>query len=121
MGSGISFEARVRTPTSGASSADPEPQVQNPVALDDEMGVLQEMLPVDVPEEALARTEDDGNDIHRYLVDQPKLERLATDDTGGNADGAAARQVLCGRDRDSDVVDEVVRRLGMPSVRLWSM
>jgi hypothetical protein len=50
-------------PDLSRSAADPVTQVQHPVALDDHIGLLQEVLAVDRPEVPLAGAEHDGNHL----------------------------------------------------------
>jgi hypothetical protein len=77
-----------------ASAANPVAQVQRPVAADDHVGVLQQVLAVDRPEVPFAGAEHHRHDIHRHLVDQARGEGLPADLARRHRNGALAREVL---------------------------
>src|SRR5688572_13677528 len=113
---GAGYRARRRT-RSERSTAHRISQVEHPVALDHRVGILQQVLRVDRPEEALAGPEHDGDDVHAHLVDEARGKRLASDVTGGDLDDAVARELPRRGDGCLDALDEVERRLGIPA--LW--
>lgn len=68
----------------------PVAQVEDAVALDHLVGVLQEVLGVEGVEEAFAGAEYDGDDVHADLVDEARGEDLAADVAGGDLSDAVA-------------------------------
>ena len=72
--------------------------------------ILEQVLRVDRPEEALARPEHDGHDVHTHLVGQARGEHLPTDVTGGHLHQAATRELPRLRHGRLDAADEVERR-----------
>ena len=68
--------------------------MQHPVPLDHLVRTVQQVLRVDRPEVALARTEHDGDDVHSHLVDQPCGEQLTTDIAGGDLDHTVTGELL---------------------------
>ena len=105
-------------PPDPTSAAHPIAQVKHPVALDHHVRVLQQVLRVDRPEVALAGPEHDGHDVHAHLVDQARGQHLATDVTRGDLDYAVTRKLLRLGHGCLDAVDEVERRLGVPTLGL---
>ena len=68
--------------------------MEHPVALDHLVGILQQVLGVDQAEVALAGPEHHRDDVHPYLVDQARGERLAAYVASGNLDHAVTRKLL---------------------------
>jgi hypothetical protein len=66
-----------------------------PGCLDHHVGILEQVLCGDRPEEALAGPEHHGRDVHGDLVDEPGGQHLAADVAGGDLDRAVARELLC--------------------------
>src|ERR1051326_3402506 len=64
-------------PVAPMSAAYPEPQVQYPVALDDQVGILQQERTAAAAEVAFARPEHHRHHVHRHLVHEPGREDLA--------------------------------------------
>src|SRR5215211_1038738 len=102
----------------GPSAAHPVAQVQHPVAPDDHVGVLQQVLAVHRPEVPLTGPEHHRGDVHRHLVHQAEREGLPADVARRYRHGALPGELLRLRDGLRDIVDEVVRRLRVPPVRL---
>jgi uncharacterized protein with PQ loop repeat len=94
----------VRETTRSAAGA--VAQVQHPVALDDDVRVVQQVLGVDGAEEALARTEHDGHHVHADDVDEPAREGLPAHVASRDRDVAVAGQFLSRRDRLTHVGEE---------------
>lgn len=69
-------------------------QVKHPVAPDDHVGILQQVLCVDRPKVAFAGPEHDGHEVHADLVDQARGQHLAADVTGGDLDDAVSGELL---------------------------
>ncbi len=65
-------------------------QVQHPVALDDDVGIFEQVLAFDAGEVALARPENNRHHVHRHLVPESGREDLAGDFPGGRP-GRAVR------------------------------
>jgi hypothetical protein len=63
-----------------------------------------------VREERTAGAEDHRDQVDHHLIDQPERERLAADLTGGHVEVPVARELLGGRNRLLDAVDERERR-----------
>ena len=100
------------------SAAHPVAQVKDPVALNNFVWAVQQVLRVDGAEVALAGPEHDGCDVHAYLVDQTCGEHLAADVASSDLDSAVARKLLRLGHGCLDAVDKVERRLGVPALGL---
>src|SRR5215204_2382292 len=109
---GVSSSSTIR------SAAYPVARVQHPVAPDDHVRVLQQVLAVHRPEVLLAGPEHHRDDVHRHLVHQAEREGLPADVARRYRHGALPGELLRLRDGLLDIVDEVVRRLRVPPVRL---
>src|SRR5829696_6280747 len=109
---GVSSSSTIR------SAAHPVAQVQHPVAPDHHVRVLQQVLAVHRPEVPLAGPEHHRDDVHRHLVHQAEREGLPADVARRYRHGALPGELLRLRDGLLDIVDEVVRRLRVPPVRL---
>ncbi len=81
-------------------------QMQHPVALDDHVGVVEQVLGVDGAEEPLARTEDHGHHVHPHDIDEPARERLPAHVARGHRNIALAGQLLRRRDRLAHIGEE---------------
>jgi len=73
--------------------------VQDPVAPDDQVGILEQVLAGYRPEVALAGAEHHRHDVHRHLVHQAECERLPADVARRHRDGALPGEILRLRDR----------------------
>jgi hypothetical protein len=102
-------------------SAYVESEVENSVALDDHMRIVEHVLAFDTAEEAFAAPEDDRDYIHRDFVHESGLEDLAADVAGVYGDDPFPREPLSGRNCLCHVVDEVVGRIWVPSGRFGSV
>src|ERR1043166_379659 len=85
--------------------------------LDDDVGVLQQVLRVNGAEVALAAPEHHGDDIHRDLVDQPERHGLPTDIAGRDGHVALAGEFFRERDCATYVIDELAGCRWMPAFR----
>lgn len=64
--------------------------MQDPVAADHDVRVLEEVLGVDGPEGPLAPAEDNGDEVHRHVVGQAHRQRSAPDVAGRHGDDPVA-------------------------------
>src|SRR5438132_1524291 len=93
-------------------------QMEYPVALDDQLGILEHQASVsDRPEVWLPRAEDDRHDVDRHMVDEPQRQRLPADLTRAHTNLPLASQLVCSRDSLLHRGGEVVRRLRVPARR----
>src|SRR5690625_638246 len=93
-------------------------QVQYPVASDDYVRILEQVLADYRAEVALAGTDHHGHDIHGDVVHDPRSERLAADVARVDRHRSAAGELLRLRDRVGHPVDEVERGFRVPAGRL---
>ena len=92
-------------------------QVKHSVALNDHVGILQQVLGIDRAEEALAGAEYDGGDVHAHLVHETRGEELAANVSGRDLDSAVARELPRLDHRCLDAVNEVARERSISILR----
>lgn len=98
------------------SVADLEAEVQDSTALDHDVGILEQVLSVDLTEVALSVAEHDRDDVHRDLIDQADRERLAADIAGAHCHHAVTGALLRLCHRSREVVEERHVGLGVPAL-----
>ena len=101
-------------------SARPELQVQRPVALDHHVGILQQMLPVDAAEVALAPTRTPPAPRPSPPRPRGRPPNILAATSRVHRDGSLPGEFLGLADRRRHVVDEMVRRLGVPALQAWA-
>src|SRR5438105_3721985 len=93
-------------------------QMEHPVALDDQLGILEHQASVsDRPEVRLPPAEDDRHDVDRHVVDEPQRLRLPADLTRAHSNLPLASQLVCSRDSLLHRGGYVVRRFRVPTRR----
>src|SRR4051794_22834906 len=101
-----------------SSTADAVAQAQNPVTLDDDARIPQQVLGVDRAEVLLAPAEDHRYDVHRHLVHQAQRQRLPTDVAGAHRDHTVSGTLLRVLHGSGDVAEERHVGFGVPARRL---
>ncbi len=91
--------------------------MEYPSTLNHDLGILQQVLPVNAPEVPFAAPEHQRHDIHRSHFDQPRARACAAYVGGRTATSHSPASSFATAIPRLHVVDELAERLGMPALR----